>query len=377
MGSNVVSSKFSDYLFSKANQKNVPLSGALEISPICNMDCKMCYVRLSKYEVNKIGKEKTVDEWITLVEEAKNMGTLYLLLTGGEPFLYKDFKELYIRLYKMGLVLSINTNGTLVDEEVISWLSKYPPMRVNVTLYGSSNETYRKLCNNPNGFDQVKRGIELMKNANIAVKINASITPYNAQDLEEIHNFGQKRNIVVEATSYMFPPIRRDEKMIGKNDRFSPKEAAINQVKINKLRVGKEQFIKYAKKLENECYEADNVSEVCSVIEGESMKCRAGKSTFWISWDGRMMNCGMMNNPVTYPFEDGFEMAWKEMVEETKKIRLPKECSNCNYKEICKVCVANVITETGNTCTKPKYKCEFTKGLIEETHNEYIRIIQE
>ncbi len=54
----------------------------------------MCYVRMSKEEMNKVGRQRTVDEWIEIAEQAKEMGTLFILLTGGEPFLQKDFKEL-------------------------------------------------------------------------------------------------------------------------------------------------------------------------------------------------------------------------------------------------------------------------------------------
>ena len=59
---------------------------------------------------------------IEIAEQAKEMGTLCILLTGGEPFLQKDFKELYIKLYNMGFILSINTNATLITEKEVEWL---------------------------------------------------------------------------------------------------------------------------------------------------------------------------------------------------------------------------------------------------------------
>lgn len=68
---------------------------------------------------------------------------LFLLLTGGEPFLRKDFRQIYTELKKLGLLISINTNATLIDEETVEWLKKDPPMKVNVTLYGGGNETYK------------------------------------------------------------------------------------------------------------------------------------------------------------------------------------------------------------------------------------------
>lgn len=96
---------------------------------------------------------KTPDFWLELARQAKEQGMLYLLLTGGEPFLYPDFWMLYEELVKMGFVISINSNGSLIDEKIIEKLKKYPPARINITLYGASDETYERLCG-------IKKGIQ-------------------------------------------------------------------------------------------------------------------------------------------------------------------------------------------------------------------------
>ncbi|WP_455537622.1 radical SAM/SPASM domain-containing protein [Terrisporobacter sp.] len=363
------------YLFRKASISKIPFSGAFEISPLCNMDCKMCYIKMTKDEMNKIGRQRTVDEWIEIAKQAKSMGMLFILITGGEPFLQKDFKELYIKLYNMGFVLSINTNATLISEKDIEWLSKYKPMRVNVTLYGSSNETYKKLCNNEKGFDQATRGIKLLQEASIPVKINASMTPDNEADLEGIFNFGKKNNLYVQATSYMYPPIRKDESSIGKNKRFTAKEAAINSVRIKRLRMDDNEFISYTENFKNGIFNHNETIDECMDIEGENMKCRAGISTFWISWDGKMMPCGMMNKPAYYPFEIGFEEAWKKIVDVSSKIRLPIECSTCKNRAVCKSCAATSIAEEGNSNKKPLYMCNMTSEIIKETQRVYNEII--
>lgn len=361
-----------EYLFKKASIKKIPLSCAFEISPLCNMDCKMCYIRMTKQELEKKGRLRTIDEWIGIAEQLRELGTLYILITGGEPFLYKDFKELYIKLYNMGFVVSINTNATLIDEETVEWLSQYPPQYVNVTLYGGSNETYERLCSNPKGFDQAKNGIELMQNAGIRVKINCSVTPYNENDLQSIYDFGKEHDLIVNATSYMYPPVRKDEKSIGKNNRFTSEEAAINFVKINRLKMEKEQFMYHAKRLVEDMVLVEDVaSDECLVQEGQSIRCRAGKSTCWLSWDGKMMACGMINDIIAYPFEDGVKKSWEKIVENISKLRLPVECSNCKKRGICKACAATSITETGSISEVPKYMCEMTDKIIEEVKKAY------
>jgi sulfatase maturation enzyme AslB (radical SAM superfamily) len=42
-----------------AAQRHIPLSGAFELTPRCNLKCKMCYVRLDKKRVPHMGRDGT------------------------------------------------------------------------------------------------------------------------------------------------------------------------------------------------------------------------------------------------------------------------------------------------------------------------------
>ena len=83
------------------------------------------------------------------------------------------------------------------------------------------------------------------------------------------------------------------------------------------------------------------------------------------------MPCGMMNSPVAYPFEDGVKNAWSKIIEETDKLRLPVECSNCKKRGICKACAATSVAETGSISKVPKYMCNMTDKIIEKVSLEY------
>ena len=43
----------SDYLYSKASQRRVPLMGTFELSPVCNFSCRMCYVRKTMAQITR------------------------------------------------------------------------------------------------------------------------------------------------------------------------------------------------------------------------------------------------------------------------------------------------------------------------------------
>ena len=118
---------FERQLFAKAARNHIPLYGVLELLPLCNLNCDMCYVHLSKQEMQSQGGLRSVDEWISFAHQMKDAGTLFLLLTGGEPLLFPQFKELYCALKDMGMILTLNTNGTLINEEWAEFFAKNKP----------------------------------------------------------------------------------------------------------------------------------------------------------------------------------------------------------------------------------------------------------
>ena len=98
-----------------------PLNGTFELTARCNLHCKMCFVRVDEKAIHDSGKrERTAEEWIHMAEQAAEAGTLKLLLTGGEVTLRPDFPEIYEAIAKMGFVLTVFTNATLISDQVMS-----------------------------------------------------------------------------------------------------------------------------------------------------------------------------------------------------------------------------------------------------------------
>lgn len=365
-----------EHMHRRAVAQGIPLSGTFELTPLCSMACKMCYVRMSPEELAATGKRlRTADEWLALAREAKEQGMLLLLLTGGEPFLYPEFRRLYTDLRQMGFVISINSNATLITEETVAWLKENPPQRINITLYGASDATYARLCGHPTGFTQVTRAIELLRDAGISVKLNCSVTPENVCDLEDIIAYSDEHKLVLQATSYMFPPLRRDAESVGRNARFAAEECARTEVKIRRLQYGAENLREYCKAIESH-QPVD--TPLCADCEGEGLQCRAGKSAFWVTWDGRMTPCGMVNEPAVFPFERDFQTAWQSLRAQTAALHLPPECASCDAKHYCHTCAAMCYTETGRYDCKPQYRCDLMRAvpaacralLSEEEHHE-------
>lgn len=348
-------------LHERAGKMRIPLSGTFELTPLCNMNCKMCYVTMTPEEQKKRGRHRTKEEWLALAKEAKQEGMLFLLLTGGEPFLWPEFKELYQELHKMGFYISINSNGTLIDEKKVQWLKEYPPNRINVTLYGSSDETYQRMCGKKDGFSKVTTAISLLQEAGIVIKLNCSLTPFNEADLEEMVAFAEERKLILEVASYMFPPIRKDGQMVGKNQRFTPQEAARKMIKTDILQNGEDRFRYF---ISNNQFPVIERKE-CVDVEGDCIRCRAGRSSFWVTWDFHLLPCGMMTVPRKELKLGEFKQCWEYIYEETEKIRTASECQECPIKAECQTCAAITLAETGRFDQRPEYRCQMMDSYVE------------
>lgn len=360
-----VEPQITSYLFAKAARNHTPVGGTFELSPLCNLDCRMCYVHMTAQQIQDSGlKRMTSEEWIALAQEAKEQGMLYLLLTGGEPFLYPGFRELYEALACMGFIISINTNGTMIDRETVEWLKENPPFRVNVTMYGASPAVYKKLCGRADGYDRFRHGVELLREAGISVKLSCSLTPYNASDLEKMIRFANDRNLIIEVASYMFPAIRRGRDNVGKNERFTPEEAAVQMFRVQKLLYGEETLSQYA---ENILAGTVPALQDCQEPEPDgTVRCRAGRATFWVTWHGEMRPCGMLERPGVPVRGRSFAGVWKELTELTQQIRMSGQCSRCGSQNICHACAAMALSETGAFEQTPGYLCRMVEALRKE-----------
>lgn len=363
MTERMVEAPLTEFLHRKAVVAGAPLSGTFELTPCCNMSCRMCYVRLTEQQQKAIRPLRSAEEWIELGQKAKEHGMLYLLLTGGEPFLRPDIRQILTGLHRLGLVISINSNGTLIDESTVDWLKETPPVRINMTLYGASDKTYERLCGNPEGFTQVVSAIHLLKRMGINVKLNCSVTPYNIGDLEEIFAFARREDLVIQATSYMFPPLRRDISRIGINDRFCAEDAAYCAARIECLMNGEENLLHRVESgLAHQI--PKDTDEICAdLAEGEDIRCRAGRCSFWVTWEGTMLPCGMfpMEN-MSNVFEREFSLAWQEVRSAASMVRLPKKCAVCAMKNDCRPCAAMAYTEGGDFSVVPEYRCRMTNS---------------
>lgn len=345
----------------RASDEQCPINGALELLPLCNMNCDMCYIRLDRAEMEHNGGLHTADEWIRLGLEMQKAGVLFLLLTGGEPLLFPGFKTLFTELKQMGMILTINTNGTLLNEEWADFFKHNRPRRINITLYGADDSTYERLCHYPEGFEKTVSGIRLLKDRGIDVKINGSVTKYNYDEMERMYEIGKSLGVPVHMDTYMLPGIHERGLPFEIQSRLSPEEAAEAELEMRRHEMEAETFQLYVKQILLRIEKEKHVYP-------DGITCMAGNCSFAVNWQGRIRPCVTLEEPSVSVFETGFMAGWQQVSEKAKAYRGNAKCGRCRLRPVCKTCVASAWLETGEYDGVPQYLCRYAE--------EYVRLLK-
>ncbi|MFH1229020.1 MAG: radical SAM protein [Candidatus Aenigmatarchaeota archaeon] len=176
-----------------------PKTVEVEITNKCNMRCKMCD-RWQWIKSNpKLSKEMSLEQLKKLFSEMKSIGTEKILLSGGEPLMRPDFKEIIKSIRSHGMKVTIVTNGTLMDDGIAS------------TLAGAGAETIFSIDGSDAGIHDLSRGVKgtwvkamdgisMIVSANAKVRrgsvgINYTVQPLNAHDAYDVVELADKLKV--------------------------------------------------------------------------------------------------------------------------------------------------------------------------------------
>lgn len=339
---------FYKQVWEKAYQDAIPISGTFELTPRCNFNCKMCYVHLKENQIAKHGKELSADEWLRIAKEAKEAGTTWLCITGGEPLLHPEFEKIYKELAQMGFFITLQTNASLISQYK-ELLKNYPPRSVKITLYGVTDETYEKVCGIKNGFTKVHQGIQLLKQMHIPVQLVSTIIKQNVNELKKMAFYTHINQIPWTFTGEIKASLRG----VDNN---------INGIRIQEKnnRSLKEQIKHHIKKPIN-------------IERKPCTYCQDYRLGYWVTWDGNMRFCSFLNEPNISIRDFKFNDAWKRLVKFEDELCWPKECYTCEANTVCCKCIAVIATCSGNVNEIDKNFCQ----KIKENYKSIKRVMEE
>jgi radical SAM protein with 4Fe4S-binding SPASM domain len=343
-------------LWDKLKGKRVPISFDLEITARCNMGCRHCYINLPAGDATAQARELTITEITDIADQAVKLGAMWCLITGGEPLLRPDFPAIYLGLKRLGLLVSVFTNATLITEEHTRLFHRYPPRDIEVTVYGVTPETYERVTRRSGAFDRFMHGLNLLFDSGVRVRLKGMAMQSNARELEAIAQFCREHT----KDYYRFDPqlhLRFDGNLTHneeiKAERLTPEQIVAleraDEKRFTALCDGKDKLIN---------------PEFNHIGCDHLFHCGAGNGSFNVSYDGKFRLCSSLwAEGTTYDLRRGtLAEAWNEFVPRVRDLRsrkgeFLKSCRKCAFVNLCMWCPAHADLETGEMDGATPYFC--------------------
>lgn len=343
-------------LWDKMKGERALMSFDLELTARCNNNCRHCYINLPVNDAEARAKELTLAEINHIADQAVELGAVWCLLTGGEPLLREDFAEIYLALKRKGLLLAVFTNATAIRAEHIELFKKYPPRDIEVTVYGSRQETYERVARKAGSFVAFQAGLDALIEAGIKVRLKAMALRSNLEDMEQIASFSKERT----KDYYRFDPqlhLRYDHDLR-------------RNAEIEAERLTSEEYVAL-ERADEERFGA--LQKNCSVLiddaflksdGGYLFRCGAGMSSFTVGYDGAFRLCSVLNAPGTTVNlrEVSLREAWEGWVPQVRGLRSDRStyletCQRCPILNLCMHCPAHAHLESGAMDGETPYFC--------------------
>jgi radical SAM protein with 4Fe4S-binding SPASM domain len=352
-------------LWDQDEGKRIPFSFELELTARCNHDCRHCYINLPAWDKPAQKRELTIGQIGRIADQAIVLGSLWCLLTGGEPLLRKDFCDIYLMLKKKGLLVSVFTNACLLTPGHIELFKKYPPRDIEVTVYGASEGTYEKVTRRPGSYAAFRRGLNLLLKNKIAVRLKAMALRSNVDELGAIAAFCRQRT----KDYFRFDPMlhlrfdgdkKRNSEII--RERLSPGEiAAIEQAD--------EERSEALKKNCEQLIFSDENHRSCHHL----FHCGAGNASFTVSPKGIFRLCSSLWHPdCVYDLKKGnLAEAWNSLVPRVRAMtssdpEFLEKCRSCPIVNLCLWCPAHAHLESGRLDAWCDYFCKVAHARADE-----------
>ncbi len=328
--------------------RRVLLEAAIEITHRCPLQCVQCYNNLAVGDQAARQQELSLAEHCRILDELADLGCLWVLFTGGEIFARPDFLEIYTYAKKKGFLITLFTNAVLIDQRVADHLAEWPPFSIEVTVYGRTQTTYESVTKIPGSYKRCLRGIELLRERRLPLKLKTVGSQLNRHELLALRQFAEDDLQVEFKLDSLLNP-RTDGSQAPLAARLSPEQVV--EVEMRTPKVAAEYRALYAR----ECAQG-----AATEIDDTLYTCGGGITSCAIDPYGRIGIC-VLAQQETYDLrntslKDGWENSLRQG--RAKKRTRTTRCFACRLQSLCSMCPAWGTLENGDAESPVEFLCE-------------------
>lgn len=338
---------FSESLHRQVRAAQLPLNVTIEVTRRCPLTCAHCYNNLPMGDRKAQLQELTYAEHCRIIDEMAEAGCLWILYTGGEILARKDFLDIYTHARKTGFFITLYTNGTLITPKVADYLAKWRPFAVEITLYGRTRETYERLTGVPGSYDKCMRGIQLVLERGLPLKLKTVAVSLNKHEVWDMQRFAREElGVEFRFDSMMNPRIDCSQSPLAV--RLTPEECVEFDLQDEQVMA---EWKVFAAKFTGPVHPPETSDEL--------YHCGGGIDSFAINPYGQMSIC-LLSQQDLYDVRTGsIRAGWEQFLHRVrqKKITRLTKCVHCELKAMCGMCPANGELENGDSEAPVDFLC--------------------
>ncbi len=369
-------SKPSYHLQKITYNKNIPLTVIWELTRRCNLNCIHCYIPFEdRCQPRSKHPELSLDEIKKILNQLRSLGCMYIVFTGGEPFLRSDILKILESARKMGFEVRVFTNGTLLlsKKDIIPYLKKLGISAVEISLYGPQ-KVHDGITQIKGSYSKTISAIESCLSAGIKVVLKTPLMKgLNFSKRWWLWNFANKKNLIL-----------RFDPMLTLEEGGNRSNLKLRLDRKSLRRIHKEfggyffcDFYENFDQLKNKKTIPKNAK---NNMREYLFYCGAGRNFAAISFDGTLYPClELKNMPLGNLKEKSFLKLWYPTNRPTNSSPLKyiretllsekSECFNCRHLAYCPRCPAISYREKEKPGDKNYVSC-----LLAEARSEIINV---
>lgn len=317
--------EFSRNVLDHIGSDRYPLSGTIELTPRCSVNCVHCYINEAAGDMAVRAKELTTDQWKDILDQMAEAGTFFLMITGGEPLLRSDFDEIFQYARRKGMIITLFTNGTLLSKEKAQMLADWNLDQLEISLYGGTKETYEAVTRTPGSFDRCLAGIQNALDAGLKLALKTVVLKENQHELALMQEITERFGLKFRYDGTIWPRLNGDLRTL---EHQVPAEVMLNLDLTDPAR--KEAWQK-----------AQRIAGDTILRDERVFSCNASLKSFHIDAFGNMNVCMMLRTNKFNLLEKTFKQVWNGIGEIRQwKRKKSSLCQSCDATVFCVQCPA-------------------------------------
>lgn len=330
--------------------RRVPLEGTIETTYRCNLRCAHCYVNEAAGDAAEAARELPTARLLELIDEVVERGGLYLLLTGGEVLVRRDFEQVYLHALRRGLLVIVYTNGTLVTDRIADLFADHRPQLVEISLYGMTRETYEKVTQVPGSFEKCLAGIRRLQARGVPLKLKTMALTWNYHEIGAMRAFAAELGVEFRYDSFLNPRVDCGANRNGELQLSAQQAAQLD-------------LLDPARTAELRAYLERNARPRPEPLPNANVyTCGAGETGFTIDPYGRLQLCQLSRKKSFDVRAESFAAGWDGALARWRQRpwQTLSACRTCNLISFCASCPGAAEMEMGDAEAVVPHFCEIT-----------------